>query len=430
MVSPGNALRTARQGWSFATGLRAFLGQRPTLADAEAVFADEIARRGERFVGSLDRNVWAVPESPYRPLLRHLDMDREAVADLVRTKGVEGALEVLRDEGLYISYEEYLGDTPITRGSLSLSVDPTSFHNTTVTADYLGSTGGTRSGGTAVAISFQEKRVGAHRALITRSAIGQDESTPVAVWFPCLPSAAGLGAVLQYAGSGSPPERWFSQIPTTMDGIPAAKRITNTMLPWFGRMAGVRLPRVEHTPSSSPEPVLDWCIDALRRGQGARLGTYPSSAVALARSAAERDVDLTGLLIGLAGEPATVDRRLAIEASGARTIALYAFMQAGGVAYSCPDETSEEYHVYDGKVAVIQRTRTRSDGVPVGAFLWTTFSPSARGVFINVENDDYGELPTDLEACSCLYGRLGCRTAGRGRAGHEQGRRRRRHRAR
>ena len=401
---------TVRQGWRFGRGLRALIKDPVPAAGAAPSFERDVRDRAARFLDSLDRNVWSSAPSPFRALLEHSGHDRTSVRRLVSDRGLESILEQLRDQGVYVSYEEYLGKVPLRRGRLELHLDPTSFHNRTVMADYLGSTGGTRSGGTPVAMSFEEKRSAAPRTHLRDAAYGQHPDQPVAVWFPCLPSAAGLGAILSGVTAGRPPERWFSQIPTTMEGIPASKRITNTMLPAFGRLSGMPLPRAEHTPSSDPAPVLAWCIEALSRAGSARLSTYPSSAVRLARLAEAEGESLDGLLVTVLGEPATMGRRRAIERSGARTAAGYAFMQAGGAGTTCPHETRERYHVYEDKLAVVPRRRRRPDGVEVDAFLWTTMSGTARGVFINVENDDYGSIERDSEPCSCLFGQLGVRT--------------------
>lgn len=400
---------TVRQGWRFGSGLRQFLRDPIDAHTALTGYRTGIEQRVPRFLEALDRTVWSAVGSPYLPLLAHAGLDRDGLRDLVETHGLESALELLRDDGVYISYEEYLGHEPVRRGSLRMDVDPTSFHNRTITADFLGSTGGTRSGGTPVAVSFVDKRGASARGLVARVALDEPAGLPTAVWFPCLPSAAGLSMVLDGAGRGNPPQRWFSQIPTGMEGIPVAKRLTNTMLPFIGRISGVPLPHPEHVPSADPGPVLDWCIAALRAGGTAHLATYPSSAVRLARLAAERGATLDGLVVELLGEPATVARREVVARTGARTLARYAFMQTGGVGISCPDELADEYHLNDGKVAVVGRRRSRSDGVLVDALAWTTLEATARGVFINVENDDYGLISRDVGPCDCLFGQLGCR---------------------
>jgi hypothetical protein len=195
-----------------------------------------------------------------------------------------------------------------------------------------------------------------------------------------------------------------------MEGVSASKRLTNLGLPLIGRLSGMRIPGPEHAPNDEPEPVLRWCLDALRDTGAARLLTYPSSAVLLAEAALSRDVRLDGLVMNVTGEPATIGRRRAVEMSGATTAAWYAFMQAGGVGDTCPHETAERYHLHDKKVAVVGRRRERSDGAVVDALLWTSLEPTARVVMLNTENDDYGTIERDVEPCACLWGELGSRT--------------------
>jgi hypothetical protein len=407
---PSDVGAVLRHGWRFAAGVRGLIKQPSSLAAAEEAFRAAVASRTESFLESLDRLVWSVPDSPYVALLDHADIDATDLRHLVLERGIEHALGELRDAGVYVAYEEYTGAQPIARGSLQLWVEPSSFFNARERADLFGATGGTRTGtGSPVAISFADKRIASAQTHLRVAAYGCDHTTPTAVWYPCLPSAAGLGAVLHLAGAGTPPERWFSQIPTRMIGVPAAKRATNLLLPLVGRLSGARLPGPRHVPNSSPEPVIDWCVDALGRHGAARLVAYPSSAVLLASAARARGVRLDGLVVAMTGEPVTVGRRGSIEKTGATTAAEYGFMQGGAAGFSCPLETAERYHVNDGKLAVVGRRRQRADGVEVDAFLWTTLYATARAVFINVENDDYGTISRDDEPCSCLWGQLGSR---------------------
>jgi hypothetical protein len=85
-------------------------------------------------------------------------------------------------------------------------------------------------------------------------------------------------------------------------------------------------------------------------------------------------------------------------------------MQKGAVGASCLERPDEEVHLWENEVALITRPVVRPDGVTVDAFLWTTLLPSARSVFINVENDDYGNIVRDTAACTCPLGRVGLNT--------------------
>ena len=87
----------------------------------------------------------------------------------------------------------------------------------------------------------------------------------------------------------------------------------------------------------------------------------------------------------------------------------YAFVPEGVVATACDRCDDEEYHLWDHEAAVTTRTRQREDGADVQAFLWTSLSPEAPRVLVNVENDDYGVVRHGVR-CDCVYGRLGLRT--------------------
>ena len=230
------------------------------------------------------------------------------------------------------------------------------------------------------------------------------------MWFPVLPSSAGLNSVIRGAAFGQPVERWFSQVSPDLRGIPLEKRMTNQLLPLAGRLGGIRFPRPELATPSDAEPVLAWCLDALRRSRTALLSGYASSVVQLGQLAGRRGVRLDGLVVTLAGEPVTPAKTALLESVGATVINGYAFMQKGGVATSCSERGTDELHVWDNDVALITRPVERPDGVPVDAFLWTTLEPTARSVFINVENDDYGIVRRDEEPCACALGQLGLRT--------------------
>jgi hypothetical protein len=259
------------------------------------------------------------------------------------------------------------------------------------------------------ASSFANLQNAALRVALRMQAAGV-RGAPIALWLPVLPSAAGLNNIVRYTAAGSVPERWFTQIDPKVKEVSIEKRLTNALLPLVGRLSGTRLPRPEWAAANNPEPVLEWCLDALGRGRGAQLCAYASSAVRLAKLAAERDVSLDGLVLVLAGEPVTKAKAEAVRAVGARPINSYAFTQTGDVAVGCALRPEEVLHLWDQEVAVVTRRVQRADGEPVDAFLWTTLQPEARSFFINVENDDYGIVSVDEPPCGCELGRAGMRT--------------------
>ena len=247
-----------------ARGLRGLVREPVTVAEAEAVVSDEVARRADRFLESLDRLVWPYPGSPARRLLEHAGFAPDAVVRLVGDEGLVSALERLRDEGVYVSYEEYHGRVPAQRGSATFSFSPPDFFNPVTPADYLATTGGSRSTGTPVELSFAwQRRQGVQRAIqFDRAGV---RGLPTATWLPVFPSAAGFGAVMKITAGGNRPERWFSQVPVDLEGISSHKQLANKFLPALNALARAGLPSPEYVPTSDPEPVVRWLLDAVRR---------------------------------------------------------------------------------------------------------------------------------------------------------------------
>jgi hypothetical protein len=397
------------RAWRLVRGLRSLRRERVDVQASIEEVGEQVRDREPRFIRMLQDHVWTVPESPYLPLLAHAGVEPGDVVDLVQREGLEGALGQLRDAGVYVSYDEWLGRQPARRGSATFEWQPHQFTNRRTPPDQLASTSGTRSSGTTVGMSFANLRHGAELEVVRMAVWG---STPgrTAVWLPVLPSGAGLNAVLRHAAMGLPPEVWFSQVAPGIRGITVDKRAANRLLPLAGRALGLSLPTAVHVPIDAPDLVVDWCARALAESGRAAITGYTSSLVALSRRASEREVRLDGLTMTTTGEPLTAAKAAVMRDAGATPVNRYAFMQFGAAAVACPLCADEQLHVWDGDVAVVTRRVQRPDGAEVDAFLWTSLDPRTRAVFLNVENDDYGELAVDATPCKCLLGELGMRT--------------------
>jgi hypothetical protein len=398
----------ARRAVGMARGLRRLVRDPVSLAEAQHVVVDEIARRDERFVAALDRMVWPFPASPSRQLLECAGIERGDVVALVDELGLIGALERLRDAGVYVSYEEYQGRVEARRGSATFSFSPPDFFNPVTRADYMATTGGSRSNGTPVELSFAwQRRQGVQRAIQFQQA--GVAGAPTAPWLPVFPSAAGFGAVMKQTAGGNRPERWFSQIPVDLDGISSHKQLANRFLPALSALARAGLPSPEYVPTSNPEPVVAWMVESVRRHGSAAITGYASSITAAARWAMEHGVELHGVVAFPSSEPVTAGKLAAMRASGMRPHPTYAFSPEGTIALGCDECDDEEYHLWDHELAFVTRRRVRSDGAEVDAFLLTSLADEAPRVLLNVENDDYGVLRRDVD-CSCGLAALGLRT--------------------
>lgn len=403
-----NSIVMARRAVGVARGIRRLVRDPVSLAEARAVVADEVLRRDERFLESLDALVWPFRRSPINRLLVAAGLEAGDVRQLVHQRGLVGALEHLRDLGVHVTYEEAQGRHPVVRGSTRFHVEPASFFNPIVPADYMATTGGSRSKGTPVELSFRwQRRQGVQRAL-QHDLLGT-RGVPTAVWLPVFPSAAGYGAVMKQAAGGNTPERWFSQVPVDLAGISAHKQLANRAIPALNAMARTGLPSPEHAPTADPEPVVRWMVDAVARTGRAAIAGYATSITSAARWATDHGISLDGVVAFPASEPVTSGKLAAIRASGMQALPAYAFVPEGTVAIGCPSTADEEYHLWDQDLAVITRRRDRGDGTQVDAFCWTSLAVEAPRVLVNVENDDFGRLHHDV-SCDCPLGALGLRT--------------------
>lgn len=398
----------ARRAVGVARGLRRLTNHPVGIDEARRTVAGEVARRDERFLDSLDQLVWPYPQCPSARLLAAAGLEAGDVRTMVGVEGLVGALGHLRDVGVYVAYEEAQGRVPIVRGSTRFDVDPAAFFNPIVPADYLATTGGSRSKGTPVELSFRwQRRQGVQRAI--QHEMAGTAGAPTAVWLPVFPSAAGYGAVMKQTAGGNRPERWFSQVPVDLAGIESHKQLANKAIPALNALARTGLPSPEHVPTSDPAPVVEWLVEARRRSERVAIAGYASSITAAARWASEQGIQLDGVVAFPASEPVTKGKLDAIRAAGMAALPAYAFVPEGTVAITCPSLDDEQYHVWDQDLAVVARRRDRGDGTQVDAFCWTSLAIEAPRVLLNVENDDFGHVD-DHADCDCPLGRLGLRT--------------------
>ena len=398
----------ARRAVGVARGLRRITAEPVGIDEARRTVAREVADRSDRFLASLDVLVWPYPECPAGRLLDIAGLEAGDVRSLVADRGLVGTLEHLRDLGVYISYEEAQGRRPVVRGSTSFDVDPSSFFNPIVPADYLATTGGSRSKGTPVELSFRwQRRQGVQRAI--QHDMAGTSGAPTAVWLPVFPSAAGYGAVMKQTAGGNRPARWFSQVPTDLAGIEGHKQLANKAIPALNALARTGLPSPEHVPTSDPAPVVAWMLDSLRRSDRVAIAGYASSITAAARWACDRGIRLDGVVAFPASEPVTKGKLDAMRAAGIVAFPAYAFVPEGTVAITCPAFEDEQYHVWDQDLAVVARRRDRGDGTQVDAFCWTSLAVEAPRVLLNVENDDFGQVDHQI-GCTCPLGQLGLST--------------------
>ena len=126
----------------FSAALRGFLRHKMTIDQAREIVQQRLAARDETFLKVAGRSIYGSPRSPYLALLRHVGCEFGDLQALVRKGGLEAALETLREQGVYVAFEEFKGRAPISRPGLELPVTPHDFDNPFLVTHFVAESGG------------------------------------------------------------------------------------------------------------------------------------------------------------------------------------------------------------------------------------------------------------------------------------------------
>ncbi len=382
------------------------VGRTITLEDAKATIRRRMLEREERFLGYVNRYIYGHPSSPYLSLLRHAGCQFGDLQTMVRARGLDRTLETLRDEGVYLSFEEFKGRMEITRGGRTFQFHEDDFDNPFQGYGMEIRTGATRSAGTRVNIALdfvEEQRATSFHVML--EAIGA-ATVPPFIWFSGYPSGAGISAWLSLAHMARPPLRWFSMADPTGPAVARRHRWLLQTARFLARRRGLDLPMPEFAPVSATAVVLDAMLSARRHHGGCALITSPSAAVriaALARKWGET-LDRVHFLVG--SEPLTEGKAQEIRGMGAVVGPMYVFSEAGAVGVACGDpREADDMHFMADCYAMITHRRPMAGVGELDAYMFTSLLPSAPKVMLNVESDDFGEFA--VRRCGCVFDDLG-----------------------
>src|SRR5262245_21833439 len=113
----------------FPFALRRFLQDPLTLGEARRIVRERLEHREDNFLRIAEQAIYANPQSPYHALLRHAGCENGDLRSLVKSEGLDDALRHLRRAGVYVTYSEFKGRTPIVRGSTTIPVTASDFDN-------------------------------------------------------------------------------------------------------------------------------------------------------------------------------------------------------------------------------------------------------------------------------------------------------------
>jgi len=138
----------------FVGGLRRFLRHRLDADECRRRIVHNLQEREASFLRLIGQGVFARRDSAYRKLFAHAGVSFEDVCDLVARRGLEQALAILFDAGVYLRLDEFKGRRPIRRGSLVLEVEPHDFDNPLSAKHFASQSGGSRGSGTRIYIDL------------------------------------------------------------------------------------------------------------------------------------------------------------------------------------------------------------------------------------------------------------------------------------
>jgi hypothetical protein len=396
-------LRDLRIGTRFLRTLPGFLRHPLSPAEARSIVATAQRGREEALLGMAREAIFASHASPYRRLCNAAGCEYGDVEALVRTEGVEGALEALYRRGVYLTVDEFKGRRPAKRGSATIDIDPDHLRNPRSVFHVPVRSGGSRSQGSPVLMDLAFIRDCAARTRLMLAARG-GEHWVTADWE--VPGGGAMFRLLKFAALGAPPQRWFSHVDPGAPGLHPRYRWSAQAMHVGSRLSGVPLPAPIHAPLDRARVIAEWLAAIRRDGRVPHLITFPSSAARLCQTAVEANIDIRGTELTVSGEPITAARLAVIARAGAHALPRYGSIECGPIAYGClSPQAPDDVHWIQDMHGLIQSDGRLGDPLPAGAILITALSPSAPFVLFNVSMGD--RCTRVSRSCGCPMDGLG-----------------------
>ena len=361
----------------FLGGLPGFLRHPISLEEARTVLRQRLAERESSFLRLLERGVFGYPRSPYLPLLRAAGCTLGDVREMVRTRGLEGSLRVLREAGVYVSFEEFKGREPIRRHGLVHAVNAHDFDNPHLRRGYQTETGGSTGPATRIDTDLDHLAAQVAYQMIGYHAHGVLHA-PTAVWRGVLPDGSGLNNLLRSAGCGHVVHRWFAHVSSRDLRSSIKYRLATHAAVLVGRVAGSPLPWPEPVPTDEAIVVARWAAEMLKTQGVCLILTAVSRAVRVCLAAEDAGLDLSGAVFLVGGEPPTPAKVRVIARVGARHFPTYSLTEAGRIGVGCsrPADANDLHFLRDAFALIQRPTRVPGSTITVPAFSFTTLRSS------------------------------------------------------
>ena len=384
----------------FARSLPGFMHRQIPLREAQETVRARLAGRGAGFLEALRSRLLASPASPYRALFAAAGCTVGDVERMVGEAGLEATLEALRAAGVYVTFEEFKGRTPIVREGREIPVTARAFDNPSLGRYYRGTTSGSTGAGTPIMIDLDHIRATTYSGMLALDANGLSR-VPTAQFRAMLPSVAGMSSALRSAVTGNVMRRWFSPLSHADVRLSPKGRIATEYILALGRLSGVRLPRPEPIEEGRVVEIARWAARMVEEEGSCLVRAHVSSLLRVALAARDAGIGLSGVTLWGGGEPPSPAKVAEIVRSGARYRPTYYISELGAIGLPCAHPASgDDLHLMADTLAVIQhRQWLPGSDATVNAFYYTALLPTAPRLMLNVESDDCGVL--EARSCGC-----------------------------
>jgi hypothetical protein len=371
---------------------------------ARAIIRERITHRESDFTALVKKCIYEKSTSPYLRLLKHAGCEYGDFEKLVHKEGLEGALHALFHQGVYLTSQEFRGESETVRGNTRIVVSPQKLKNPLAKHHVPIRSSGSRSHGTQIVRGMDFIQDTTHYLALYLKARQNRASSELATW--SVPGGVILSSFIKFILAGSPPSRWFSQLDTNAKELSIRYLLSTRALEWGGKLAGVPIPHPEYVSLDDPLPIIKWMKDCLRRNQIPHLFTYTSAAVRLAQCALEASIDLQGAQITMSGEPTTSARLKTIKRCGLDALPAMGCVEVGHIGYGCfTPEAPDDMHLLKDLHAVVQPGESHdSSGLRAKGLLFSTLRSSSPLILFNVSLGDQATIKK--RTCGCFQGEL------------------------
>ena len=379
-----------------------------TLAEAKTRIRERMALRESRFLSLLEKGVFSVSSNPFCVLLKAADISLSDIKQMVAARGLEGALEELRDRGVYLTLEEFKGERSVLRFNQSFVFREEDFDNPYLGASLETVSGASRSSGTRTLFDTDFLTEWAcYDALLFD--MYDIYSMPLSIWLPGMPAYAGIRGLLSYTKIGKNVDHWF--LMHDKSGLQDVNKINDRFMRYVLKVkewSGRGKTTLGYAPLSRISDVLHWVVSNLGKYGKCAVFSYVSNAVRLCLQARRENVSIQGVIFIIGSEPLTTTKQKIIEDAGCIVAPRYVVTEFGPLAYACKEARGvDRMHLLQDSIAVIQGSSDVDafEGKTDGVLFATNLLPTASKFLVNVETGDRGILSNS--DCQCPWHRLG-----------------------